>query len=485
MSHTIEMHEEFRCSRSPIDVFTYITDFSRIDEWDQTISSAQKRSPGAITLGTQFSLIYTLGPKRIPIEYEITRFEPNHSAVLVGKAKNFTATDTIQITPMEQGCHVSWQAVVQFTGASSSFVPLVKKKIITSGRQTIRNLANALEDNYPLPRLSILKSIADTLVIPGIATFTKYGYTFSKKNWNPVTNNVQGQHMVITGATSGLGLVTAYALAHRGATLTLVARDKVKAESVKSEIVKQTGNGNINLEIADLSEIGQTIDLAKRLNSSGTPIDVLINNAGALLNRRLENSEGIETSFSLLLLSPVILTELLKPLLGKRNVSRVINVSSGGMYAKGIELDNLESTQGSYSGAAAYARSKRGLVLAGQYWAKHWSKDRIIVHNMHPGWAQTPGVEKSLPEFNKKMQRTLRTPEQGADTIIWLACASEVVKKSGLFWLDRQPHSIHLTKRTQESAATRQQLFIKLREYGDRFSVKLELGDESRGEIDD
>jgi len=477
MAYTLEMSERFFSPRSPEHVFDYITDFSRIDEWDHTITSAKKISDGPIAQGTRFALLYAMGLRKIPIEYEISKFQPSKHAVLLGTSRNFTATDTVRIEALKGGCEVEWSASIEFTGAAAKIIPLIEKKVIKAGIQTIKDLATALQDDYPLPKLSLAKGMADKLVLPGVLGFTKFGYQHSRKQWLPVTNSVTGQHMVITGATSGLGLASAYELAHRGAHLTLVARNTEKAEQVASDIAHKTGNSNISVEIADLAEPDQVKKLGQRLLKAKQPIDVLINNAGALLNPRQVNADGIESSLALLLLGPVMLTESLKPLLVRDSgTSRVINVSSGGMYAKRVSTTNLESERGKYSGADAYARAKRGLVLAGEYWAEHWQNDGIIVHSMHPGWAKTPGVEQSLPDFNRKMQKTLRTPEQGADTIIWLACASEVAKATGLFWLDREPHSTHLTKKTRETAKQRAKLFEHLCEYAMRYDVALELG---------
>ena len=478
MSYTLEMNEQFNCSRNAEDAFDYIVDFSRIDEWDHTIVSAKKSRDGAIGLGTSFDLVYAMGLRKVPIQYVITEFEPNQRAVLIGSSQNFKATDTVTITESENGCHVDWHASIEFFGTAAKIVPLIKNKIVKAGRQTIKDLSVALENNNPVPTLGLSKTIADKLIAPGLIGFTKYGYGHAKKGWKPVTNNIKGQHVVVTGATSGLGLATAHALAHRGANLTLVARNADKANAVVRGITEQTGNSNIAVEIADLAEIDQVVALAKRLLKKKKPIDVLINNAGALLNPRQENSQGLESSFALLLLGPVVLTEMLYPLLTRKGdaTSRVINVSSGGMYAKRISTSNLESTKGEYSGADAYARSKRGLVMAGEYWAEHWAESGIIVHSMHPGWAKTPGVEESLPEFNRKMDKVLRSPEQGADTIVWLACATEAAQTSGLFWLDREPHSTHLSSKTRETDEQRQTLFSTLRDYAEQYKVSLTLG---------
>lgn len=472
MPNQIEMREQFHCSRSPIDVFDYIADFSRIDEWDHTIISSKKISNGAIGLGSKFDLIFSMGLRKVPIRYEIIEYIPNSRVVLSGVSDTFTAVDTVNIEKTDSGCHVEWQAELEFSGIAKKLIPLMRNRIIKGGVQTIRDLAVALEDNFQAPRLGLLPKIADTLVLPGLVGFTKFGYQHAQKEWRPVSSNMKGKHVVITGATSGLGLATAQRLAHLGAELTLVARDQSKAKAVVAKIVKQTGNQSIEIEIAELSEISQVRRLAARLLKKGKKIDVLVNNAGALLNPRQETNEGVEKSFALLLLSPFVLTEALHPLLLKSGSARIINVSSGGMYATRLSLKNIENTLGEYRGADAYARAKRGLVITGEQWAEQWSDDGVTVHNMHPGWAFTPGVEVGLPGFTKRMRRVLRTPQQGADTIIWLSSATEVAKTSGLFWLDRRPHSTHLSSKTRETKEQRLGLRLALEEYAGRFSSK-------------
>ena len=472
MSYQLTMREEFDCNRDARDIFDYIVDFSRIDEWDQTIISAEKVSAGAIQQGSKFDLMYAMGLRRVPIQYEITEYDSPHRAVLTGKSRNFTAVDTVEIVPGENGCHVNWTAQIEFLGAAAKLVPLMESKIIAAGSQTIKNLAKALDDNYPVPELNLSQKLADQFILPGVLGFSTLGLNRVRKLWQPVTASMRGKHVVITGATSGLGLATAHELAHRGAELTLVVRDQAKADAVVQEIEESTGNSSLQVELADLSLMQDVIALGERMLAQGKPIDVLINNAGALLNPRQETTEGIETSFALLLLGPYILTEMLQPLLRDAGQARVINVSSGGMYGKRISLSNLESTKGEYGGADAYARAKRGLVIMGERWAEHWAQDGITVHNMHPGWAKTPGVETSLPGFTKITNRILRTPEEGADTIIWLANATEVGKTSGLFWFDRFPHTTHLTGNTRETAEQRDALERALIEYWGRFNAK-------------
>ena len=299
--------------------------------------------------------------------------------------------------------------------------------------------------------------------------FTRFGYRGARKQWNPVSAYMGDKHVLITGATSGLGLATAEVLASRGTELTLVARDAKKAAQVAEELQRRFGNPRIHVEIAELSLLAEVDALALRLIRKGQPIDVLINNAGALINPREETSEGLEKSFALLLLSPMRLTERLFPLLKRaardNGTARVVNVLSGGMYSQKIRVKDLQSKRGKYSGAEAYARAKRGLMILTQEWAARWKEAGIVVNAMHPGWADTPGVVSALPEFHRVTEKVLRSPAEGADTIIWLASATEAGEVSGKFWLDREPHPEHLVKSTRETPEERQALLEALAEY--------------------
>jgi NAD(P)-dependent dehydrogenase (short-subunit alcohol dehydrogenase family) len=204
--------------------------------------------------------------------------------------------------------------------------------------------------------------------------------------------------------------------------------------------------------------------LADSLLAAGDPVNILVNNAGALINPRQQTSEGLEKSFALLLLAPYILTERLHPLLAQAGNARVVNVSSGGMYSQKIHVDDLQSEKGKYSGSVAYARAKRGLMILTEVWAEKWRKDDIVVNAMHPGWADTPGVETSLPAFYRATRKLLRSPQEGADTIVWLGASTEAGKVSGKFWLDREQHPSHISRRTRETRSERQELLTTLEE---------------------
>ena len=114
------------------------------------------------------------------------------------------------------------------------------------------------------------------------------------------------------------------------------------------------------------------------------------------------------------LLAPFLLTQLLLPRLRKSAASRIINVSSGGMYTAGIAMDDLQYEKTTYNGSRAYARTKRALVVLTALWADQLKENGVVVHAMRAGWADTPGVASWLPGFHAVTRRLLRTPEQGS-----------------------------------------------------------------------
>jgi hypothetical protein len=138
-------------------------------------------------------------------------------------------------------------------------------------------------------------------------------------------------------------------------------------------------------------------------------------------------------------------------------------VASGGMYTQRLSLDDSEWQRRPYDGVAAYAQTKRMQVVLAELLAEELPRARITVSSMHPGWADTPAVRSSLPRFWKTMQRRLRTPAEGADTVIWLAASAAARGRSGRFWFDRRPRSTHLLPWTRESRADRDALLALCR----------------------
>lgn len=295
----------------------------------------------------------------------------------------------------------------------------------------------------------------DTLLDKSVVGYTTLGYRW--RPHPPIDVDLGGRVAMVTGATSGLGKVTARELARLGATTIVVGRNPEKTAAVCQEIRRGTGNPDVRMEVADLSLMSEVRALADRIEA---PIHLLVNNAGVLLPRRETTEEGFERTFATNLLGHFLLTNRLADKL--EAPARIINVSSGGMYTQRIRVDDLEMAKGRYDGTVAYARTKRGQVILTELWARRFEHRGIVVHSMHPGWAATPGVSESLPRFYRFTKPLLRTPEQGADTIVWLCASEEAGRTTGAFWHDRRPRPTHRIEGTRETEAERAALWSAL-----------------------
>jgi hypothetical protein len=160
---------------------------------------------------------------------------------------------------------------------------------------------------------------------------------------------------------------------------------------------------------------------------------------------------------------PHLLTRLLRPALERAPAARVVWVSSGGMYTRRLRLDDVGWARRSpYDGVAAYAETKRAQVVLAELWAERLRRTNVAVNAMHPGWADTGGVATSLPRFHRLTRPLLRTPAEGADTIVWLAAAERAHDARGRFFFDREPRATHWLPGTRESEADRRALWKRV-----------------------
>ena len=243
----------------------------------------------------------------------------------------------------------------------------------------------------------------------------------------------------MTGPTSGLGLAAVHQMAAAGAELVLLARNRAKAEAVAWDLVAAGGAGAsvVELDLASLDSAGRAGEELAALDR----LDALVHNGGGLHTSRQLSDDGIELTFATHVVAPFVLTAAALPALERAPSGRVITVTSGGMYTQGLRLDDLQSTQ-DYKGPVAYARAKRAQIDLMGLWAATVAGRGVLVHAMHPGWADTPGLAESLPRFRQILRPLLRTPDEGADTITWLCGAPPATLGTGRLWLDRRPRPL-------------------------------------------
>jgi len=302
-----------------------------------------------------------------------------------------------------------------------------------------------------------LDKVLDAAVLPG---FANVGYRLRRHAWDDAAlERMDGRVALVTGATSGLGLATATGLARLGAAVRLLARDAARGERARARVVERTGNPDVEVTLCDLSDLGDVRRFAAALAAREPRLDVLVNNAGVLPAQRTVTADGLELTFATNVAAPFLLTKLLLGPLRAGAPARIVNVSSGGMYAQRLHAGDLQMERGEFDGTVAYARSKRAELALTQLWAQRLEGTGVVVHAMHPGWVDTPGLRSSLPTFHRVAHPLLRTPEQGADTIVWLAAAAEPGRSTGGFWHDRRRRPAHRLPWTRESAAEREALW--------------------------
>jgi dehydrogenase/reductase SDR family protein 12 len=311
------------------------------------------------------------------------------------------------------------------------------------------------------PALATALDVAlDRTIVGG---YSRIGYEVRRRAWDALPR-LDGRTVAISGATAGLGRAAATELAGLGARVLLLARSVERGEAARAGIEAETGSVDVIVIACDLASLASVRAAADQLTRSEARLDVLINNAGVLAAGRERTADGIELTLATNVVGPFLLTNLLVPALADSPPGRIVNVSSGGMYGQRIRVADLEMDREAFDGVSAYARTKRAEVILTELWARRLAAQDIHVHAMHPGWADTPGVQSSLPRFHRLTRPLLRSPEAGADTIVWLAAAPEAVASSGGFWHDRRRRPTHRLPRTRESEAERELLWRRCSE---------------------
>ena len=281
-------------------------------------------------------------------------------------------------------------------------------------------------------------------------SFTRSGYALRSRLYGWTTPPaLDGQTIVVTGATSGLVRDVAFSFAARKARVILVGRDRSRCERVADEIATASPGARTDIVVIDMASQVSIRDGAAVITGLTPRVDVLVHNAGAITQEWTSSPDGLEVTVAAQVVGPHLLTSLLLSSLEASGDGKVITVTSGGMYTWQFSLANLVMTPAEYDDVKAYARAKRAQVILAHAWANRGAHPTVRFVTMHPGWAATPGLAHALPAFYRVLRPFLRTPAQGADTVLWLAASPNSSLIDGALYFDRRPRSEHKLKRTR------------------------------------
>ena len=264
--------------------------------------------------------------------------------------------------------------------------------------------------------------------------------------------SMEGKTVVITGATSGIGEVAAIRLAEQGARIVFTARDQTRADETMAALKKANPNAGHALHMADLSRLSEMKRVAAEL-AGESQIDVLINNAGALFNKRQETVDGLEMTFALNHMAYFVITNLL---MGKlKPGARIVTVASNAHRGARLDFDDLQSRR-NFVGFPVYSRSKLCNILFNRELARRLSGSGITANALHPGFVATRfgndsgGITGTVLKIAKPIGAI--SPEEGAKTIIFLASSPEMAGVSGQYFYECKPATPTAEARNDDDA---------------------------------
>jgi len=252
--------------------------------------------------------------------------------------------------------------------------------------------------------------------------------------------DMRGRVCLVTGANSGIGKQAARELSRLGAQVVMACRDAGRGEAARAEIVRDTGNSNVELLLVDLASQRSIRDAAAGLRARHPALHVLVNNAGIWCERRRESPDGIELVWATNQLGYSLLTSLLLDLVKQSAPARIVNVAS--RLARDLDLEDVEFKRRRYSGISAYAQSKQANRMWTWALARRLEGSGVTANAMHPGGVNTPLFGKGGGPLSLigslYMKLAGRTPQQGADTIVWLCASPQIEGMNGQFWFERR-----------------------------------------------
>ena len=289
-------------------------------------------------------------------------------------------------------------------------------------------------------------------------SFTQIGYVARLLPFRPVSGDFSGQLWLITGASGGIGKAAALLAARKGAQVFAIARN---SRALKELVAESAGlKGKIIPVVCDLSSVAAIEKMARNWKTANK-INALVNCIGILNREYSLTQEGFETTYVTNLLGHFHLTETLAEVGCLAKDAAIINVTSGGMFNAPLNLPMLDQGAQGFNGFAAYASHKRAQVALTDHWRATFRNLDVHTYVVHPGWADTAGVQSSLPTFRKILRPILRNANQAADTIIWLAAKRPEATEDRV-WFDRKQRTTHAYPHTRQPQTTVPALISRL-----------------------
>jgi dehydrogenase/reductase SDR family member 12 len=289
-----------------------------------------------------------------------------------------------------------------------------------------------------------------------LVPFSSIGFRLKGLSVTEAYEGLQGQTLLVTGATGGIGEAIALGAASSGATVLAVGRSQDKLDALA-----ERAHGMAGSLIAmrwDLSLAADVRRLAREVQEHGL-VDGLVNNVGVLNHGFEQTGEGVDAMYATNILNPYILTEALIDTDAFSENGVIVNMASGGMYNAPQNLAYMEQGVEGYNGFAAYATHKRAQLVLSDHWTGR--APGLQAYTMHPGWVDTDGVKRSLPRFRKILKTVLRDAPQGADTALWLI-GQRPETQAGALWFDRAPRDAHAYDHTRQPLASDADIIAKL-----------------------
>jgi NAD(P)-dependent dehydrogenase (short-subunit alcohol dehydrogenase family) len=267
--------------------------------------------------------------------------------------------------------------------------------------------------------------------------------------------DMHGKVVVITGATSGIGLVAAEKLARMGARVVIIARDRARGEATLGRLREAGPSVAHAVHYADLSTIAEMKRVSGEIGSAEPRVDVLINNAGALFSSRQLTADGLEMTFATNHMSYFVVTLELAERLRAASGARVVNTSSDAHRRAHLDLEDLQSAEG-YRGFPVYGRSKLCNILFTRELAKRWADTGVTANSLHPGFVSTRFGDHSGGLFQRMIHVAKLfaiSPEEGAETILYLATSVDVANVTGKYFY--KCRAVNPTREAQDDVAAR------------------------------